>query len=295
MVAPCLIMFLGQAEGFFSGGQIVDVWSSILTGSQCSCQQSLAKCELWQSVLHSSCFEGMDLPIEFMAEFQNSSLRTQDIPLLLFLRSRFRSGQALDDYKDNLRRLYRSIGSVTDSHVVVDSSKLPLYGHILATIPGLDVYFVHLVRDPRGVASSWQRKNLYPGRLRTLPGGVVSRAAIHWDVFNLATELVLRMHSERTLRVSYEELIRNPEITIRRITRFLEFGEQSAVSLLQDGSIKVLATHAVAGNPRRFQQGKTRLREDLRWKDELTQLQKVSVAALTLPLFIRYGYRFTNM
>ena len=55
------------------------------------------------------------------------------------------------------RPLYRAIATVTGARVIVDSSKLPSYLAVLRGVDGLDVRTVHLVRDPRAAAFSWQR------------------------------------------------------------------------------------------------------------------------------------------
>ena len=56
------------------------------------------------------------------------------------------------------RFLYSSIMARTGCSVIVDSSKFASYGHLLASNPAFDVRVIHLVRDSRAVAHSWQRR-----------------------------------------------------------------------------------------------------------------------------------------
>ena len=49
--------------------------------------------------------------------------------------------------------------------IMIDSSKWPTYGFLLSTIESFDMYVLHLVRDPRACAFSWQRKKeIEPGK-----------------------------------------------------------------------------------------------------------------------------------
>ena len=57
--------------------------------------------------------------------------------------------------------------------------------------------------------------------------------------------------------------------------------------------IELHANHTVAGNPDRFRAGVTVIKDgDASWRDGLSVPAKLSAAALSWPLFGRYGYRY---
>jgi hypothetical protein len=58
----------------------------------------------------------------------------------------------LQDYLVGLEKLYQGIRAYTGSKVIIDSSKSLLYGYLLGMLPTIDLYVLHIVRDPRGVA-----------------------------------------------------------------------------------------------------------------------------------------------
>ncbi len=98
--------------------------------------------------------------------------------------------------REALRRLYAAIQSVTGAEVIVDSSKLPAYLWILAGIPELDLRVVHLVRDPRGAAFSWQRpKELTDGApVSTMQQLPPMKSALLWLWWNAATSVRRVVH-----------------------------------------------------------------------------------------------------
>lgn len=91
-------------------------------------------------------------------------------------------------FRENLRKIYRAIQSTMGSSLIVDGSKLPLYGYVL-TMPAIDLYVVHLVRDLRAGAYSWLRKKPRPimsVRLAHMPQHGPVRSSLEWDMCNAA-------------------------------------------------------------------------------------------------------------
>ena len=80
------------------------------------------------------------------------------MPRFVFAGPRRRILDSLGEYAENTGRLYTAIADTTGCDVIVDSSKWPQYGLLLSETLPFDVYVLHLVRDPRAVAYSWQRR-----------------------------------------------------------------------------------------------------------------------------------------
>ncbi len=118
------------------------------------------------------------------------STRPRHIPLMLTdAGRRLLESRWTGEYTDALRRFYRTILDTTGSKVVVDSSKLPLYGHVLGTISEVELYVVHLVRDPHAVAYSWLRKkqSTPTGKgLAYMPQHHPVESSLEWDLCNVA-------------------------------------------------------------------------------------------------------------
>src|SRR6266511_2106499 len=148
--------------------------------------------------------------------------------------------------------LYQALQESTGCRVLVDSSKLPSYGALLEALPGVELYVLHLVRDPRATAWSWlRRKRLTdtpaPRLMQRQPPG---KSAAMWMVWNLTTAL-LWSGGPRYLRLRYEDLVQRPEAAVRRIAELV--GESpAALPFPVPGRVALAPTHSVAGNPGRL-------------------------------------------
>jgi len=121
-------------------------------------------------------------------ELQRKSVRTHHTPKLLRQNPESNlTPPGLARYAEMTAALYRRVADVTGAGVIIDSSKRPSDGALLRLLPGIDTYIVHLVRDPRAVAYSRQRKKLNPDREVPADMGGKSPAlsAFQWVVGNL--------------------------------------------------------------------------------------------------------------
>ena len=115
-------------------------------------------------------------------------------------------------YAGELARVYRALAE-HGAGIIVDASKLVSYAYLLRRVEGIDVYLLHLVRDPRGTAFSWSRR-----RTRTDRGegsaemGRESpvKSAVLWDVWNAAAQWCWRRTPQRYVRVRYEDFVADP-------------------------------------------------------------------------------------
>lgn len=155
-------------------------------------------------------------------------------------------------------------------------------------LAGIEVSYVHLVRDPRAVAGSWHQPKDYAYAMSS------SRSTAYWSGFNLAAEALTRRHPKRSLTVRYEDFIANPAATLAAILRLC--GAESSVIPLQDRVIELAANHTVTGNPDRLRSGVTVIRDaDDSWRASLPTSAKFAASALSWPLFWRYGYRYARV
>jgi hypothetical protein len=282
---------LGQIEGFFAGGEIRNLWFKLLGNKPCGCGVTLRDCEVWRSVLEEA-FGGVDrVGAQEMARLRKIA-GNRHLPLWLWPGGEGLLMSRLERYPATLEVLYRAIKSTTGSRVIVDSSKSPLYGQILGLLPSIDLYVVHIVRDPRGVEHSRLRRkrsghSKYAGH-NSLHGSLV------WNLSNLVMEEVFgRRRPGRHIMVRYEDFVQGPKEQVVRILRLV--GEDAShLPFLHERLVNLDATHTVGGSPSRRRTGEIELRLDEEWKAKMKQKDKAVVTALTWPLLLRYGYPFTR-
>jgi hypothetical protein len=285
---------LGQVEGFFSVGELRLIWDrGIIRNWLCGCGVPFRECPVWSEVVSQAFGDVSRAEAQRMIDMRERGPRTRHllVPTLNPLRARVdRAGE----YPRALEKLYRAVRVISQSRVIVDTSKLPSYGYVLQNTPGIELYTLHLVRDPRAVAYSWgyrrkpraDRKD-ESNNLMTRQG--IVRSSLAWDARNLATEGALGREPERYMPLRYEDFVEDPRGSVEDILRFV--GEEEAVSpFASEREVALEASHSFSGNPNRFKGGAVEIEPDKEWKSSLNVVRQAAVATLTWPGLVRYGY-----
>jgi hypothetical protein len=170
--------------------------------------------------------------------------------------------------------VFKEVSAVASADFVVDSSKSPRRLCYFLSIRGLDVFPIHLVRDPKGqICSVLKKQNTF------------FKSLGHYEIVQEQLRRTLRTLPHTVVR--YEDLIREPERTLRCVLeplglqpdpRQLRWAEQEK--------------HLVAGNSVR--RGKSsELVLDETWKVMLSPLQKLLIELGTVrsrSLSLETGY-----
>jgi hypothetical protein len=285
---------LGQVSSFFLVGELRYVWDrGLIENRLCSCGVPFRECRVWRQVM-SEVFEADGhADAQKLVSLRDRELRTRHLltPTLTSLQTRL---ARMDKYQRTLENLYHAVQNVSKSKVLVDTSKFPSYGYVLHNTPGIDLYVLHLVRDPRAVAYSWGSRRKPRMDHRTMadkfmtPHGSVESSLV-WDEWNLAVENVWRRQPERYKLLRYEDFVESPRSSVQDILRFL--GEEDSESpFSSERGIALDESHIFSGNPDRFQSGTITIKSDEGWKDDMSGFRQALVTSLTWPGLVRYKY-----
>lgn len=277
---------LGELNNTFAPGELRLIWErSFQRNDPCGCGTPFHDCELWREIADDA-FGGLDrIDAQYMIDHQP---RLRHMPLMLMPGRETLVARQFQGYIRALDRFYTSISIVTQSRIIVDSSKSPLYGFLLGFVPSVDTYVVHLIRDPRGVQYSRLRRRDRRVHERRRPG--VTLSALMWNLRNASQEALTWKSGTRYLRIRYEDLIDDPIHTIENIKSFI--GEPAiGLPSITDDEIRLNPNHSIAGSETRADSGVVRLRLDAAWRTELSHWSRVVVTAVTFPFLRRYGYR----
>ncbi len=217
------------------------------------------------------------------------------MPLTVLRRMTGRAAVEPHGDDDDIRRLYQGLSSHPGVKVVVDSSKLPSYGMLVSSLPGVEVSVVHVVRDPRATAFSWRRAKVTYDRddhAASMPRLQSWRSACIWIAGNLLTDLWWPRSSTDRVLVRYEDLVREPAATIARVLDLA--GVELPPDLVRNRSVNLSPTHSVAGNPNRHLAGVVNLHPDDEWQRDMRPAERLLVTVLTLPGLRRFGYRVST-
>lgn len=309
-----LDLTLGQAEGLFSAGELRYLWERGLVHNElCGCGAGFSDCPLWREVMQRAFGELNADAAEQILQLQ----RQVDHPRSVF-RNAFFSPRRFTpafkrlrgQYQQHLIKLYRGIRETTGCRWIIDSSKAPSHGMLLAGLPEVRLHVIHLVRDARAVAWSMQRRKRRPEAGVINDAGDVSkiandsggggampdylpsyppwRTAVRWSLTNRACRWFGRTGGGYSL-VRYEDFIDQPG----RIISFLlkAIGELDATaSFVKDKRVTLSANHTAAGNPMRFHAGALELAADEDWRQNLPKVHQQQVAWLARGGLHRYGY-----
>ncbi len=283
---------LGQIDGFFTVGELKHIWDRGFAQNQlCGCGEPFKDCAFWKAVVEEA-FGSFDrVDVEHVRTLRRSVERLRHVPLLLWPAIRppgYRSD--LSEYLGILSRIYRAIHKVSGANIIVDSSKEPSHGFVLSEVPDLQLHVLHLLRDSRAVAYSWQRKKQRPEvhwRKEYMPRYSPLKSSWEWGLMNGLIELLGR--SVPYTRVRYEELVKKPRQTLMRLVEQLGLGKVH-FDFIKGSSLELEINHTVAGNPIRFQRGRIEVRPDMEWRKKMSRNQRLLVTVLTWPMLRRYGY-----
>jgi hypothetical protein len=280
-----LARILGEVDGFVAPGELRYLWQRGLVENRlCDCGERCLECPFWQKVLTRAFGSAPPPDVEGILELQRRVDRVFRIPALT--RVEGDPPHEVASYLRYFEHLYQAIEEVTGASCIVDSSKDPSFGHLLALSEQIDLSVIHLIRDSRAVAYSWGRVKYDPGTGKPMSRQHPLRSALQWDIAQwAATQLTGRVNSSLTLR--YEDLTAEPKPVVLQALGLL--GE-SAEPPLEGHQVHLGAGHAVSGNPMRFENGPVSIREDDQWRSQLPKSSRMLVAAATWPGLSAHGY-----
>ena len=229
-----LNLMLNAHPAIFAVGELIDLnW--VTRGSlhpPCPCgAPSLCECEFWSRV--------NDLTQ------QEEGMSLSDLDVL--------NDRKLDERSANAI-VFRAISKVSGKKFIVDFSKRPGRLAYLMQLKGLDVFPIHLIREPYGQVWSLSSKN--GGFLRHICDYVRIHERIHRIV----------RHAPHSF-IHYEDLVQDPKGTLDGILEplGLQF-DHAQLSWAEQRQ------HTIAGNKLRWQPHDLVL--DERWKRSLTPAQQ---------------------
>lgn len=281
---------------------------------ECSCGERPLACPMWGPVLgRIAASEGVDLDADPFSwrisdvgmeeEYRNSAplkspfvwarnrfwrvVRYAQYYAPRFLRPLLGLYRPQRAWGRNRSRLAMEIANENGVDAIVDASKDPLdmldvYEN--ATVP---VKIIHLTRDARGNIFSMIKK-LKPDDPRE---GPVTRASHDWVKVNRRIwRLARRVPAEDCLHVRYEEVCRDPEGTMRRLFEFVGLEPHDVVGSQDGAAGDTDQGHTIGGNKIRFTREKLHIREDFRWRENLTEDDLAIVRRVTGPMSAALGH-----
>jgi len=283
---------LGQAPGFVSVGELRSLWDADPATQRCGCGELVAECRLWGPIM-SAMSMASGHTVDSVRELRDETSRSRHL-VRLWHAARKKGGRALPSaarYGEVLTGMYAAVRASTGSSIVVDSSKHPAEALLLASRPDVDLMVLHLVRDPRGVAYSWNGRSGVSGVSDDrLPRRGVMSSSAWWTTWNLVAEEMLRpLLGPRYMSLRYEDVMESPRRHLGGVVQRLGVsgGDLPFVSV---NEVVLGPSHTVAGNPNRMGDGPVRLELDSEWRTGLRGANRWKATIPALPMLHHFGY-----
>ncbi|MET1756696.1 sulfotransferase [Novosphingobium sp. RD2P27] len=279
---------LAQAPDVMGAGELTTLARHVWTNREfCACGTAVPECDVWHRIVEGW---GPSRTNSSLLEYRRRQLWREALLGPGRFLDRLRRSASSSFARETLQ-LFQQVAEVTGKPIIVDSSKLPGRGFVLADIPGIELYVLHVVRDARGVVWSLRKpykRDLANGVQRDLHPKPLLYAALRWASVNLAAErLCRRVGADRSLRVRYEDFVAAPEETVARVLSLVRGAPVEQPVLPASGALK--PSHQMAGSRHRMQSS-IRVREDGSWEQAMPTEQQRRVARLCDSLMRRYGY-----
>jgi hypothetical protein len=273
---------LGQIPGFFSVGELRHVFQEgFIENRRCGCGDPFLECEFWRAVTERAFG---DLGEGEMARIAAGKERVDQwwlAPLLGWNVGTPGQRREVERYREVIRRLYEAIAAESGAAVLIDSSKDVSHGYALRGLgDDIDLYVLHLIRDARAVAWSWQRRKYNPGSGTDMDRHSLLRTSAEWSLINALTRLH-RPTGARYSTLHYGDFTADPCAAVDGVLGFL--GERGRPNpICPDATVHLRANHTAAGNPNRFRQGEIEIVPDEEWREAMPPADRLLVGALTL-------------
>lgn len=282
---------LGQHPDMQPVGEIKFIWDrGLKQGRPCGCGTPIPDCPFWSAVFERAFGGVAQIDVDRWIR-ASESFRSRHLPVMLMPAARDWYRRDLWEYRHATARLYRAIHEVSGAKWIIDSSKYPPHAFLLQQIREIELKVLHVTRDPRAVAFSWQRRKV---DLETPDGDEMPRMSpaltgVYWSGWNEATRrLTASAHTPRKL-VRYEDFAEAPRRTTDELIEWIGV-EGNASPFRSERIVHLAASHTVSGNPIRFDVGEVSINVDSRWLSAMTRGSQLTAQVFSWPVRRRFGY-----
>jgi len=280
---------LNEVPGVFAAGEVgmVDDFDE---NRRCCCGEKVMACACWGCIAKEP-----DFARKINKDFFNTHKKYRRIIyfIKIFLLTKIHKvPKDFQIYLGDLRTWYSTVVKHQGCQVITDSTTLPFYGYYLSQIPSVDIYIVHLVRDPRGVIHSWNQVKLTP-RSRTPWSKKIGiwQGTLSWLKRDWIAGFLFSKRPGKYLRIHYEDFIEDPIGNLEAIGKMLGLELKGNLNFIDGKKVKFREHHMIGANIDAFKRGEEEvmLKMDERWRQGMAKKHLWLVNLLTWPMRLKYA------
>ncbi|GAA0750954.1 sulfotransferase [Psychroflexus lacisalsi] len=260
-----LATLLNNHDNIKTLGEVNQFYEFLEENKNCSCGKSLRNCTEWN--VSANFLKSNISSRRHLIEKEEAHGR---IPRLLI-------GKTINhQYLTIQEEVYSHIHQQRNCKWYLDSSKYIARYLLLKKSKKLHIKGIYIVRDPRGVVYSFQKK------VQTSKKPL--SALLYYNAINFFSELVY-MKDNSILKIRYEDLVEKPKETLSKVYTHI-FEEQTAA---EDFPEYFETPHIVGGNRMKTQK-KIKIQPDKKW-ESLKYYKRVLYYILALPFSFINNYK----
>ena len=269
-----LSLLLGSSNCMRAVGELHHISQYAIPGARCSCGQLISECAHWRNVTSADWWEKFS---HRKYKIESASLELHRSIWRYFGYHNWRT-----DYKYYYNLNTRLFCVFKDFDFVIDSAKYICRALALKNVENLSVYYIHMVRDPRGVVHSFSKDVQSPRSFLS--------ACFYYVLINATAILVkTTLLRGRVLTIRYEDLFLEPNLTLERIGIFLKKDLEEIKPIIL-GQVPIKNSHTISGN-RLVKSKNIFLEYDSEWKDRFSRTSQIIIWILTFPICLICRYK----
>lgn len=259
----------------------------------CSCGETLDTCSFFNSIYDAIKWQGEEFsPNDWNLDFRVGKSRlvnyllTRNLPIQMIEKIRDYFLNSIPSFRNKINSIahrnvlvFESILRLSGKRVFVDAQKDARRAHFINEIPGVDLKLVHLLRDAPGYIYSVKRRSNNFDRKK------LRRHAKHWlRTIKRAEDLRKELSPEQSILIRYEDLCKNIETELGRITLMLEVEPFTFPIQFRNYD------HHIVGNSPMRMGDSSAIVFDEKWKTGLSATELDEIRKITDPIRKKYNY-----
>jgi hypothetical protein len=284
---------LNQIENVISVGELHYIWNrGIINNWVCGNNKSFSDEKFWIDILSDfstktaiNSQEYSKLDIESINTIRKWSYIYSFSTIEKKIISNF------SDYIKVLEQLYDSIFKVSDAEIIVDSSKLFEVALLISMIKKYQIYYLHIIRDPRAVTYSRvfnKKKQItsIDNIIQMGKGITINKSIRNWLEMNYFSEKFFKRNQKKYKRIYYEKFSKQPNFYLDQILKFCNIHAENPI---KNNIVEIQKPNfAFSGNPVRLIEDKIIISNNMVWKKRMKFWNKIYITLITIFYLKKY-------
>ncbi|NJL74544.1 MAG: sulfotransferase [Saprospiraceae bacterium] len=292
-----LSKLLNEIEGAFNVNELVFLHlNGVVRDYPCNTGEKFSESAVWKNIMAAYRSRNEIDLLEYKPHLIPNTRKLVKSQLLPYSKTNEATNPYFQAYQQAIKDLYEAIFEVTNASIIIDSSKIAPFVNVVAHLKDFDLYVLHLVRDPRAVAHSWQktirREDVDASTNLFMEKRTPARSSIRWQLVNRFAETLKNHANLKYHYLKYEDFAAEPAKYLAEILHFLNL-PANTIPVENGNTIQLKREdYGIWGNPNvRTQKNIVKVKMDDQYKAELPTRDRITATIYAMPLLWKYGYK----